>query len=404
MDVDENGSIRIPIPPISSPSTENEAPFHTASTQRRTNALEDEDENDNDSSNSDNSNTEALNEEYSVQNNNNNNNANDNSTNNPIIFPSIRSEGTTTTTPSNDNNDTNSRENHFNRDRLRNQIRMMRLQEFVGSFNHMESTSFFKRRSFLTILYLTPMTIALLVGLIVDWEHSCNYPLKGWACGQVALQLLIFLINIAILKKLPPSDVSRQVQQRSFQDIIPYNRAKKTLDFVMFIWFVTGSVWTFQANSNGSCDVTSPFLFRLCFVLIIIQLAIFGLGIFLTLCCCTTLLIRLYFFPQESLIPSSSRGASESRIRLLQSKKYQLNSIPKEDASCAICLCEYEVGENIRYLPCKHHFHQICVDQWLLSNKLCPFCKQDIDEVILKNTKSNSRRSRNSRQEASSIP
>ena len=54
--------------------------------------------------------------------------------------------------------------------------------------------------------------------------------------------------------------------------------------------------------------------------------------------------------------------------------------ISSEDASCTICLSEYEVGEEIRRLPCMHHFHRKCVDEWLLINKNCPLCVQPIEQ------------------------
>ena len=45
--------------------------------------------------------------------------------------------------------------------------------------------------------------------------------------------------------------------------------------------------------------------------------------------------------------------------------------------TCVICSIEYEANSNLRILPCKHVFHQECIDKWLLnySNK-CPICKQ----------------------------
>jgi len=49
--------------------------------------------------------------------------------------------------------------------------------------------------------------------------------------------------------------------------------------------------------------------------------------------------------------------------------------------SCGICLSEYLEDEDIRYLPCKHHFHSECVDQWLKISKSCPFCKRLIDKT-----------------------
>jgi hypothetical protein len=42
---------------------------------------------------------------------------------------------------------------------------------------------------------------------------------------------------------------------------------------------------------------------------------------------------------------------------------------------CQICLAHYEVGENVRTLLCLHQFHQLCVDQWLQANAVCPICK-----------------------------
>lgn len=40
-----------------------------------------------------------------------------------------------------------------------------------------------------------------------------------------------------------------------------------------------------------------------------------------------------------------------------------------EEATCAICLGDYKPGETIRFLPCQHHFHRECVDQWLATDK-----------------------------------
>ena len=61
------------------------------------------------------------------------------------------------------------------------------------------------------------------------------------------------------------------------------------------------------------------------------------------------------------------------------------------EAECAVCLCAYEVGEELRSLPlCKHYFHKECIDSWLVTDPLteaqlmaglqqrlpaCPLCK-----------------------------
>lgn len=104
-----------------------------------------------------------------------------------------------------------------------------------------------------------------------------------------------------------------------------------------------------------------------------------------------------------------NRGASEAEIGNLPSEKYHNESLERnrmkrhmkeseqggkgrassskgegdvgdieEGDKCAICLGEYEEGEDVKTLPCFHMFHTECVDRWLKVNKICPFCKQSI--------------------------
>jgi hypothetical protein len=42
---------------------------------------------------------------------------------------------------------------------------------------------------------------------------------------------------------------------------------------------------------------------------------------------------------------------------------------------CAICFGDYDEGDTVRKLQCGHHFHQSCIDRWLLQHQNhCPFC------------------------------
>ncbi|KAL3317549.1 hypothetical protein Ciccas_003791 [Cichlidogyrus casuarinus] len=53
---------------------------------------------------------------------------------------------------------------------------------------------------------------------------------------------------------------------------------------------------------------------------------------------------------------------------------------PKREkhSECIVCMCEYAVGENLRYLPCLHAFHRTCIDDWLMRSLSCPSCLQAI--------------------------
>ncbi|GMN39870.1 hypothetical protein TIFTF001_009101 [Ficus carica] len=45
-------------------------------------------------------------------------------------------------------------------------------------------------------------------------------------------------------------------------------------------------------------------------------------------------------------------------------------------AECAICLSEFEEGQEIRVMGrCNHGFHDHCIHQWLSSHPSCPTCR-----------------------------
>jgi hypothetical protein len=45
---------------------------------------------------------------------------------------------------------------------------------------------------------------------------------------------------------------------------------------------------------------------------------------------------------------------------------------------CAVCRCEYEVGDALATLPCAHYYHAACLAPWLAVNRACPCCKRDV--------------------------
>ncbi|CAK9039418.1 unnamed protein product [Durusdinium trenchii] len=67
--------------------------------------------------------------------------------------------------------------------------------------------------------------------------------------------------------------------------------------------------------------------------------------------------------PQDMLEKYSKRTVFRSGLQL------------GGDSDCSICFGPYEEGEEIRKLSCQHHFHQECVDEWLLGHQnRCPLC------------------------------
>ena len=62
-------------------------------------------------------------------------------------------------------------------------------------------------------------------------------------------------------------------------------------------------------------------------------------------------------------------------------------------AACAICLCLYEIGDEVSWSPesaCQHAFHRDCITSWLSKKRqqLCPCCRQEfcrVEEVPVAN-------------------
>ena len=55
----------------------------------------------------------------------------------------------------------------------------------------------------------------------------------------------------------------------------------------------------------------------------------------------------------------------------------------EEAPSCAVCMCEYEDGEQVRTLACNHSFHCKCIDGWMAENGTCPMCRSDTLEMAV---------------------
>ncbi|CAH8279456.1 unnamed protein product [Arabidopsis lyrata] len=70
---------------------------------------------------------------------------------------------------------------------------------------------------------------------------------------------------------------------------------------------------------------------------------------------------------------------SYPKIVLGESKR-----LPKvDDATCAICLSEYEAKETLRTIPpCQHCFHADCIDEWLKLNGTCPVCRNSPEQIF----------------------
>ncbi|KAI3435192.1 MFS domain-containing protein [Psidium guajava] len=66
-------------------------------------------------------------------------------------------------------------------------------------------------------------------------------------------------------------------------------------------------------------------------------------------------------------------------FKLFPSVSYTSQGIGSEPGDCAICLGEFVEGELCWILPsCKHIFHFLCIDRWLMIGFCCPVCRNSV--------------------------
>ncbi|KAL1370722.1 hypothetical protein HN51_000942 [Arachis hypogaea] len=95
-------------------------------------------------------------------------------------------------------------------------------------------------------------------------------------------------------------------------------------------------------------------------------------------CMSMFLCIRHPLTTEQEQARSPPAGTQSSTLNsvahMIPSHKYD----KKDDdcTTCAVCLGEFEEGDELRRMPeCMHSFHVPCIDMWLRSHSTCPICR-----------------------------
>mmetsp|Transcript_25292 Transcript_25292/g.51964 ORF Transcript_25292/g.51964 Transcript_25292/m.51964 type:complete len:302 (+) Transcript_25292:73-978(+) len=212
-----------------------------------------------------------------------------------------------------------------------------------------------------------------------DAAHRFRWQL--WAQGsavRLSLHLLvIFLIYLA----------SRTLGRES-QIVRRLYHMRSMLDAIGMCWFLLGNAWILSGSGDETCrhPGRSP-VYLLCFTMLVINYiqvclpCVVAILIVPVICFCLPCILRWLRMNQPANA-SANKGASASVITSLPLKKYsdildsQLEG--EVDSTCPICISDFDLEEELRVLPCGHHFHSSCVDEWLRVNSTCPSCRRDI--------------------------
>ncbi|CAD7677308.1 unnamed protein product [Nyctereutes procyonoides] len=98
----------------------------------------------------------------------------------------------------------------------------------------------------------------------------------------------------------------------------------------------------------------------------------------------------IFYYIQRFLYTGSQFGSQSHRKEAkkiigqlpLHTVKHGEKGIDVDAENCAVCIENFKVKDIIRILPCKHIFHRICIDPWLLDHRTCPMCKLDVIKAL----------------------
>nr|XP_033803358.1 E3 ubiquitin-protein ligase RNF149 [Geotrypetes seraphini] len=98
----------------------------------------------------------------------------------------------------------------------------------------------------------------------------------------------------------------------------------------------------------------------------------------------------IFYYIQRFLYTGSQFGNQSNRKKTKKAiGQLQLHTVKRNEKgldvdaeSCAVCIENYKPKDAVRILPCKHVFHRVCIDPWLLEHRTCPMCKLDVIKAL----------------------
>lgn len=201
------------------------------------------------------------------------------------------------------------------------------------------------------LLFKTFKIISIAVILFIKRNEKCEVPLKVFLFVYMVLNfaksITFFLKNRLFfsIQRIP-----------EFEDNNEVTLANNFLEALMLFWYIIGFHWIQECEY---CREDNTLLYYTACIWIAL-----GFFTFIAPLLAIVLLLVLVAYIRPKLTVITYTGERD---------------IPDDNYRCTICFDDYREGNRIKFLPCNHHFHVECIDEWFNVKDSCPLCKKNVN-------------------------
>ena len=154
------------------------------------------------------------------------------------------------------------------------------------------------------------------------------------------------------------------------------------------VWILLGTVWYIEVIYSQQACFSSDDTMNWYFLTWIISFYAAAIVISTAIAYSGIVYYRNYLFERQfsSLLEQyedeerpemefTINGLSPDNIRSMP-----IRMASESDGKCAICLDTFADNMKARELTCRHKYHLICIDKWLMQHTCCPICKTDFNQ------------------------
>lgn len=219
----------------------------------------------------------------------------------------------------------------------------------------------------MTLYYSLVVVTSIALVIRDSTGNDCWNRLGGW---NISMSVVYLLNTVVMWARYHYRDQQATECARHFY---------QCLDLVYFILVGTGHIFLIEYHQ---CETLEPLLYKYSIYLILhnyfLLLVVLFMGVlYLTCLPCFIYVVRPWL--------ETTSGLSEPQLNKIPAVTYRNLPTTDQDVACAICLEDFGQNDIVLEIPCKHRFHQKCLQDWLRINAICPLCRAPVvaDEVEL---------------------